>query len=136
MAQMSKALGRRPGMVTFAAVMMFLLGGFQLAWALTELANAAWFTGTAYGNFGGYLWLWAIVDILIAAVAFYAGYDILRGGTFGRIFGIIIAGFSAVRWFFLLPVAPLAALIMIVLDSLILYGLLAHEEYFSSSTDV
>lgn len=136
MEQTSKTQVRRPGMVTFSAVMMFLLGGFQLAWALTEFANASWFSDTVYGNYGGYLWLWGIVDVLIAAVAFYAGYDILRGGTFGRIFGIIIAGFSAVRWFFLLPVAPLAALIIIVLDALILYGLLGHEEYFASSSQM
>lgn len=134
MAQISKALVQRPGMVTFAAVMMFLLGGFEVAWALTEFGNAAWISGTVYGNYGGYLWIWGIVDVIFALVAFYAGYDILRGGTFGLVFGVIIAGFSAVRWFFMLPVLPLAAVVIILLDALILYGLLAHADYFSAQS--
>ena len=133
MAQMSKALGRRPGLVTFAAIMMFLVGGFELAWALTELGNATWFSDTVYGTFGGYLWLWAILDILFALCAFYAGYDILRGGAFGMAFAIIVTGFNAVRWFFLLPVAPLAAVIILLLDALILYGLLGNAAYFEAS---
>ena len=131
MAQMSKALGRRPGMVTFAAVMMFLLGGFELAWALTEFGNAAWMASTVYGTYGGHLWIWGIVDILSALIAFYAGYDILRGGVFGQVFGVIIAGFSAIRWFFMLPVVPVAAVVVILVDALILYGLLGHAEYFA-----
>lgn len=131
MDQMSNALGRRPGLVTFAAIMMFLLGGFQLAWALTEFGNAAWLANTAYGTYGGHLWIWGIVDLLCAAVAFYAGYDILRGGVFGQVFGVIIAGFSAIRWFFMLPVVPLAAVIIILVAALIMYGLLGHAEYFA-----
>ena len=134
MAQISKALGKRPGMVTFAAIMMFLLGGFELAWAFTELGNASWLASTAYGTFGNYLWIWAILDILCALCAFYAGYDILRGGQFGMVFAVIIAGFSAIRWFFLLPVLPLAAVIILLLDALILYGLLGHVEYFGVSS--
>lgn len=130
MAQISKALGGRPGLVTFAACMMFLLGGFQVSWALTEFGNAAWLANTAYGTYSGHLWIWGIVDILCALVAFYAGYDILRGGVFGQVFGVIIAGFSAIRWFFMLPVVPLAAVVIIVVDALILYGLLAHGDYF------
>lgn len=136
MAQMSKALGKRPGLVTFAAVMMFLLGGFQVSWALTEFGNAAWFANTAYGTYGGHLWIWGIIDILCALVAFYAGYDILRGGSFGQVFGVIIAGFSAIRWFFMLPVVPLAAVVIIAVDALILYGLLANADYFSTRTPV
>jgi hypothetical protein len=130
--QTSQGTGQRPGLVTFAAIMMFLLGGFQTVWALTEFANAAWLASTAYGTFGGYLWLWGILDILFALVAFYAGYDLLRGGSFGQIFGLAIAGFSAIRWFFMLPVLPLAAVVIIAVDALILYSIISNAEYFSS----
>src|SRR5215472_17019276 len=43
--------GTRPGLVTFAAVMMFLIAAFQIIFALVEFYNAAWFANTAYGNF-------------------------------------------------------------------------------------
>lgn len=137
MAQTSKAVeksavDRRPGMVTFAAIMMFLLGGFEIAWALTELWNAAWFGNTVYGTYGGYLWIWGIVDLLFALCALYAGYDLLRGGGFGQFFSIGLAGISAFRWFFLLPVVPVAAVIVIAVDILILYGILSNGDYFSA----
>ena len=134
MSQMSQALGRRPGLVTFAAIMMFLLAGFQLTFALVEFWNATWIALNAYGSFGGYLWLWGILDALFALVAFYAGYDILRGGPYGQMIGILIAGFSAIRWFFYLPAAPWIGAVIIAVDILIIYGLVAHGEYFTGAS--
>jgi hypothetical protein len=112
--------------------MLLLIGGFEAVWAITELMNVAWLTGTVYGAYNGYLWIWAIVDIVFALVALYAGYDVLRGGAFGQVFGTAIVGLSAIRWFFLLPVLPLGAVIVISIDLLILYGLLGRQEYFAS----
>ena len=133
MSQMAHALGRRPGLVTFAAIMMFLLGGFQLTFALVEFWRATWILFSPYGSFGGYLWLWGILDGIFALVAFYAGADLLRGGSFGRIVGILVAAFSAIRWFFYLPVAPWMAAVVIAIDILIIYGLVAHSEYFDEA---
>jgi hypothetical protein len=130
MSQASRMLARRPGLVSFAAIMMFLLGGFQLTWAIVEFANAAWIRNNIYGTFGGYLWLWGILDLLFAGVALYAGYDLLRGGTFGQVVGLTIAILSAIRWFFYLPAAPWIAVTIIVIDVIVIYALVAHAEYF------
>ena len=59
-----------------------------------------------------------------------------RGGEVGRIIGIVIAAVSAVRWFFYLPYAPIAALVIIAIDILIIYALVAHSEYFDASRRV
>jgi hypothetical protein len=134
MSQSTPVVVERPGLVTFAAIMMFLLAGFQLVWAIVEFANAAWLSSVTYGNFNGYLWLWAILDLLVAAAAFYAGYDILRGGSFGRVFGVVVAGISAIRWFFYLPAAPWVGIVMIAVDIIIIYALVEHSEFFDSMT--
>jgi len=126
-------VGQRPGLVTFAAVMMFVLAGFQLTFAIVEFANAAWVAANVEGTFGGPLWIWGAIDAVVAIIAAYAGYDILRGGQFGRIFGLIIASVSAIRWFFYLPAAPLMAMVVIAVDVLIIYGLAAHWEYFRAA---
>lgn len=128
--QVSHTLARRPGLVTFAAIMLFMLGGFETIWAIVQFTNAAWIAGNVYGSFGGYLWLWGILDVLFAAVAFYSGYDVLRGGSFGQVFGTLIAAFSAIRWFFYLPAAPWMAAVVIAIDLLVIYGLVAHSDYF------
>lgn len=128
---MSQMLARRPGVVTFAAVMMFVLAGFTIVYALAELFNAVWVSTGTYGVFGGYLWLWGIIDVVLAAIAFYAGYDILRGGPVGQVLGLIIASVSAIRWFFYIPAAPWVAVTIIAVDIIIIYGLAAHSEYFT-----
>ena len=74
-----------------------------------------------------------ILDTIFALVAFYAGFDLLRGGVYGQIVGILIATFSAIRWFFYLPSAPWIAVVIIAIDVLIIYGLVAHSEYFSEA---
>jgi hypothetical protein len=79
--------------------MMFLLAGFQVMYANLEFAHATWVVVNIAGTFGGPLWLWGIIDVLFAVVVFFAGADILRGGQFGRTFGLVIAALSAIRWF-------------------------------------
>jgi hypothetical protein len=71
-------------------------------------------------------------DLLFAIVALAAGVDLLRGGTFGRIVGIVIAAISALRWFFYIPAQPWAAIVVIAVDVLVLYGLATNEDYFRS----
>ena len=85
-------------------------------------------------KFNGYLWLWAILDLVLAAAAFYAGYDILRGGSFGRVFGVVVAGISAIRWFFYLPAAPWIGIVMIAVDIIIIYALVGHGEFFNAES--
>jgi hypothetical protein len=133
MSQVSETLARRPVLVTFAAIMLFMLGGFELTWAIVQFVNAPWISTTVYGAFGGYLFLWGIIDAAFAFVAFYAGYDVLRGGAFGQIVGMVIAGLSAIRWFFYLPAAPWMAVTIIAVDVLVLYALIAHSEYFDTA---
>jgi hypothetical protein len=124
---------QRPGLVTFAAIMMFLLAGFQAMYAILEFANATWVAVNVAGTFGGALWLWGIIDAAFAVVAVSAGADLLRGGQFGRTFGLVIASLSAIRWFFYIPAAPWTAVVVIVVNILIIYGLVAHSEYFRTT---
>lgn len=133
MSRESEVVETRPGLVTFAGVMMFLLAGFQATFAFAEFWRATWITLNVYGNFGGYLWVWAILDALFALVAFYAGADLLRGGRTGRIIGLLIATFSAIRWFFYLPAAPWLGAVIIAVDILIIYGLVANGEFFKQA---
>lgn len=124
---------RAPGMIRFAAIMMFVIGGFQLTWAFVEFANAAWIAANVYGSFGGYLWLWGIFDVLFALVTLYAGYDLLQGGVFGKTYAVLIAAFNAIRWFFYIPAAPWVAIVVIAVDVLIIYAICSNADYRRST---
>lgn len=124
-----------PGMIMFAGIMLFILAGCQIVWALVQIFTAPWVSSTVYGTFGGYLWLWGILDALFAVIAFYAGYEILNGQYIGQVLGLAIATFSAIRWFFYIPAAPWLAVVIIGIDIAVIYGLVAHADYFEAMSD-
>src|SRR5215211_3405114 len=83
---------RRPDLVTFAAIIMFTLGGFHVLLAISEFANSTWVLSRLdIQLFIPILFIWGIVDLIIGSIAVYAGFSILRGGAFGGTAGIVFA---------------------------------------------
>ena len=127
------AVARRPGMVTFAAIMMFMVAGFEAVSALRAFAGTGWWVTDAgnlvYANFV----LWGILDLLIALIALYAGIDLLRGGTFGITMGYLFAVLGAIRWLFVIPAAPILAVVVIALCVMIIYALAQYSDYSQST---
>src|SRR5918992_3418794 len=103
------AAARRPGMVTFAAVIMFMVAGFEVLSAILAFVGTGWWATASgdlvYANFV----FWGILDLIIALIALYSGIDLLRGGAFGRTMGYLFAGLGAIRWLFVIPAAPILA---------------------------
>jgi hypothetical protein len=120
----------RPGLITFAAIMMFVVGGFHILLAMSEFARVAW-VPSSLGTVPiiQALVFWGIVDLIVGFIALYAGGSILRGGAFGWIVGYTFATLGIIRWLFYIPVSPVLAVVIIVLDVLIIYGLAKHSDY-------
>jgi hypothetical protein len=126
-------VARRPGMLTFAAIIMFMVAGFEALSAILAFAGTGWWVtemgNLVYANFV----LWGILDLVLALIALYAGIDLLRGGTFGAVMGYLFAGLGAIRWLFVIPAAPVLALVIITLCVLVIYGISAHSDYSQSA---
>jgi hypothetical protein len=120
-------------MVTFAAIMMFMVAGFEALSALLAFVGTGWWVTDAgnlvYANFI----LWGILDLLIALIALYAGIDLLRGGTFGIAMGYLFAVLGAIRWLFVIPAAPILAVVVIALCVMIIYALAQYSDYSQST---
>ena len=119
-------------MLTFAAVMMFVVAGFEGLSASLAFAGTGWWVTSmgdlVYANFV----FWGIVDLIIAIIALYAGIDILRGGTYGLLVGYIFAVVGAIRWLFVIPAAPVLAVVVLTLCVMVLYGLAKYSDYFNA----
>jgi hypothetical protein len=126
-------LARRPRMVTFAAVIMFVVAGFEALSAILAFAGTGWWATASgdlvYANFV----FWGILDLLIALIALYAGIDILRGDTFGVVMGYLFAVVGAIRWLFVIPAAPILSVVVIALCVMVIYGLSESSEYSRSA---
>ena len=127
------AVASRPGMVTFAAIVMFMVAGFEALSAILAFAGSGWWVtemgNLVYANFV----LWGVLDLLIALIALYAGIDILRGGTFGVVAGYLFAVVGAIRWLFVIPAAPILSVVIIALCVMVIYGLSETSEYSGSA---
>src|ERR671913_505941 len=125
---------RRPGLLTYAAIMMFVLGGFHILLAISEFANSTWVLSRLdIELFIPILAIWGLIDLIIGAIALYAGFSILSGGKFGWFMGYTFATVGIIRWLFYIPVAPVLAVAVIVLAMLVIYGLVRDTDYFQTS---
>jgi hypothetical protein len=129
----ARATTHRPGILTFAAVMMFVVAGLEGLSALLNFAGTGWWVTDAgnlvYANFV----FWGILDLIVAIIALYAGIDILRGGTYGLVMGYLFAVFGAIRWLFVIPAAPVLAVVVVALCVMVIYGLAKHSDYFEEA---
>ncbi len=115
--------GKDAGWLTFAAMVMFSVGFLRIITAIAYLADSRKVDDVSQGLFGDNLWAWGLWDLIIAALALYAGYSLLQNGTYGRvmsyIFGIvvIVQSFTIIQW------APWFAAGMIVLGVLVIWAM-------------
>jgi len=120
-------------MVTFAAILMFVVAGLEALSALLAFAGTGWWVtevgNLVYANFV----VWGIVDLIIAFIALYAGIDLLRGGAFGVVMGYLFAVVAAIRWLFVIPAAPVLAVVVIALCVMVIYGLAKYSDQLESS---
>jgi len=120
-------------MLTFAAIVMFMVAGFEALASLLAFVGTGWWVtdmgNLVYTNFV----LWGIVDGIIALIALYAGIDLLRGGGFGRVMAYLFAIVGAIRWLFVIPAAPVLSVVVIVLCVMVVYALAAYPDYSESA---
>jgi hypothetical protein len=104
---------------------LFTIAGIgNLIWGLHALEGKSAFPedGVIYASLETWGWIaviWSAI-VLVTAGLLYAN----KGTGVGL--GIMVAMLSAAFWFFVLPVVPVFALTVIVLDSLVIYGLAVY----------
>jgi hypothetical protein len=119
---------RRPGWITFSAVIMFAVGFIRIISAINYFRHGIQINNLADTAFGNQLWVWGIWDLCLSALAFLAGLSLLAGGRFGRILGYIWAIWIIVQSFMIISVVPWFAAVMIALAALVIYGLATTPE--------
>src|SRR5262245_63860001 len=96
----------RPGWLTFAAVVMLWVGVGRVISAIYYFADSHRVNDLALGAFGGHLFLWGIWDLIIAAIAFWAGWSLLHGDKGARSVGCLFAGRLLVQSFLAMTYPP------------------------------
>lgn len=114
---------RRPGWLTFAAVVLISVGFARVISAIYYFADSTRVNNLSGGAFGHHLFLWGLWDLLIAGLAVLGGFSLFGGNTFGRIIGYTWAISVIVQSFLIISVAPWYAFSALLLAILVIGAL-------------
>ena len=120
---------RRPGWLTFAAVVMFAVGGVRIISGIAYLSDSNKVNDLTGGLFGDVIFWWGLWDLGIAALALYAGYSLLSGNTFGRVVGYAWAIVVIIQSFLILSYAPWYGFAAMLLAILVIFALSSTSDY-------
>jgi vacuolar-type H+-ATPase subunit I/STV1 len=114
------------GFITFAAVMMMLMGGFHIFTGLVGIFNDAFYETPReyFTEFSVSSWGW--IQLVAGIIVFAAGVAILGGSVWARMVGVLIALLSAITNFAFLPYYPVWSILMIALSIGVIWALIAH----------
>ncbi len=133
MAKAKAAATSAPGVVVFAAVVLFVIGGLHVIQAVSELADNTWTLESDNGIFNSDLWVWGIIDGILGILLIGAGVSLLAGHSFGRWIAIVWAIFAAIRWLYWIPAAPLFSVVALVIAMTVLYAATVYPEHFEKA---
>jgi hypothetical protein len=115
------------GWVYFAGIMMITLGFFQAINGLVAIFDDTYYVVGDQGLVVSVDYtVWGVVHLIIGAVAFAAGFAVMKGQTWARTVGIILAVVSAVVNMAFIAAYPVWSILIIGLDVVIIYALAVH----------
>jgi hypothetical protein len=113
------------GLVTFAGVMLMIVGILNARYGIAAIDSAHVFVANAryvFGDLNTFGWFVLALGVLQV----FAAFAIWRGAPWGRWFGVACACGNAILQMLWIPAYPVLAMTLLGLDIAVLYGLLAY----------
>jgi hypothetical protein len=123
------------GVAVFAGVIMIVAGAFQAVEGLAGIVNDEYLVVLPNYFLTFDLTLWGWLHLLVGLALVAIGIFLIRGQTWARVAGMILAGISALLNFVWLPHSPWWSLLVIAIDILIIWALANyHRESAAQGT--
>jgi hypothetical protein len=133
--QDSGASGWVVGFTAFAAMMMLLIGFFQVAIGLVAVFNQDFYVATPEYVFAFDVGTWGWIHLVWGVIVLLGGFALLSGATWARVLGIVLAAIAAAQAFVFLPYQPFWSIIVIALAVLTIWALTTRVDDLDSSLD-
>jgi hypothetical protein len=115
------------GWVVFAGAMLILMGIFQVIQGLVAVFDDGFYLVHPSGlvvDVNYTTWGWT--HVLIGIVGVLAGLGLLAGNIVARVVGVVVAMVSAVVNMAFVAAYPVWSLMLIALDVIVIYAIIAH----------
>jgi hypothetical protein len=111
------------GGVMFAAVMMVLIGSFEVIAGLTAIFDDEFFVVGANYTFELDTTAWGWIHLLLGALVVLAGAALFSGAAWAGIVALVLAVLAAIANFFFIPYYPFWAILEIALACWVIWAL-------------
>jgi cell division protein FtsW (lipid II flippase) len=109
-----------------AVILMLLAGMFQVLVGLLAIFENEIYVQTRNYLFKFDVTTWGWIHLVVGVVVGLAAWGLLRGRTWARVVGIILAVLSAISNFLFIPYYPVWSLLIIAVDVFIIWALAVH----------
>ncbi len=116
---------RGAGWLTFAGIMIIILGTLNVIWGIAAIDQSKFFVGQTELVFDD-LKTWGWIILVVGVLQIAAGFGIFAGNQIARWFGIAVASVNLVATLTSVNAYPFWALVIIGIDILVIYGLAAY----------
>ena len=113
------------GWVTFAGVLLMLLGTLNFIGGIAAISNSHFYVGNAHYVFGD-LNTWGWVALCIGVLQWAVGLGVFVKNQFARWAGVAVLGLNAIAQLLMMPAYPFWSLSIFAIDILAIYGLVAY----------
>ena len=117
--------GRGSGLLTFAVVILTVVGFLNILDGVVAIARSHVFTANAHYVFGDLrAWGWTVLIVGILELCAAAGIAV--GNQLARWFAVVMVGLNALAQMLFLPAYPFWSLTIIAIDVVVLYALCVY----------
>ena len=116
------------GIAVFAGVIMIVGGAFQAVEGLAGIVNDEYIVVLPNYIYALDISVWGWLHLLVGLALLVIGIFLIRGQTWARVAGMIIAGISALLNFIWLPHSPWWSLLVIGVDILVIWALANYRQ--------
>jgi len=122
MSEVSRGFGR-----TMLAATLLMIGGIlDVIYGIAAISNSSFFVNNTRFIFSD-LKTWGWVTLILGVLALIAVASLMRGGTFGRIFGILVGSLNAIGALLSISAYPLWSIAVFGLSIWIIWGLAVFD---------
>ncbi len=114
------------GLTAFAAILMFLLGGWWIMAGFVAIVNDDFFVVTQEWIFEFSTTSWGWTHLILGLVVLLAGAGVFSGAVWARTVGVILAVISGLVAFAWLPYYPVWAILIVTVSVFTVWALTAH----------
>ena len=123
---------RGSGWVTFAGVLLLIVGTLNIIEGIAAIDRASFFVANTHYIAGDLrAWGWTVLFIGIAEVLI--GLGVMARNQFARWAGVTVLGLNAIAQLMFIPAYPFWSLAIFSLDILAIYGLVAYGDRLSKA---